>query len=230
MKKSILSCSLLAIIFFLNLNAMAQGAKSFTGTVTYSISYPPNSVAPAMASQLPKTIEMYISGNRSKAGASFGPVSYTIIKNGDLQTVTTLVVRDGRKIAMTKSREQVAAELAASKAPAIQILKETKSIAGQKCKAAEVNYADKRGQAHKTNVYYSDALGTNNLNFDNQYRGIAGVPLEFEMMLKGIPMKLTAISVAPGRISNKEFETPKDYEVMTEQEFKALMNKAKESK
>lgn len=230
MKKSILTCFILAIIFSLDMNVMAQGAKSFIGTVTYSISYPPNTLAPAMAAQLPKTIEMLISGNRSKAAASFGPFHYTFIKNADAQTVTTLVERDGRKIAMTKNHEQIASELAASEASAMQMLQETKSIAGQKCKAVEVNYIDKRGQAHKATAFYSDALGTNNLNFDNQYHGINGVPLEYEMMLKGIPMKLTAISVKPGRISNKEFETPKDYEVMTEQEFKALMNKAVESK
>jgi GLPGLI family protein len=229
MKKIILPVFLIAALFLLKFNSSAQTAKVFTGTITYNITYPPNT-APNVAAQLPKTITMLIAGNKVKAGASFGPMKQSFIKNGDARTLTTLVERDGRKVVLNKSKEQMAAELASDKAPATKVLKETKKIAGYNCKSAEVNYLDKRGQAHKTIVFYSEELGTNNLNFDNQYRGIKGIPLELELVMHGIPMKLIANSVSPGRVSNKEFETPKDFEVVTEQQYKELMNKFRESK
>ena len=220
---------LLATLFLVKFNTTAQTAKVFTGTITYNITYPPNT-APNIAAQLPKTITMFIAGNKVKAGANFGPMKQTFIKNADARTVTTLVERDGRKVVMTKSKEDLNKELASDKAPAVQVLKETKKVAGYSCKTAEVNYMDKRGQAHKTIVCYSDELGNNNLNFDNQYRGINGIPLELELTMHGIPMKLVASSVSPGRVSNKEFETPKDFEVVTEQQFKEMMSKLRESK
>lgn len=229
MKKIILPGLILVVLFLVKLNSNAQTAKVFTGTITYNITYPPNT-APNVAAQLPKTITMLIAGNKVKAGGTFGPMKQTFIKNADARTVTTLVERDGRKVVMNKSKEQMAAEMASDKAPATKDLKETKKIAGFNCKSAEVNYLDKRGQAHKTIVYYSEELGTNNLNFDNQYRGIKGIPLELELVLHGIPMKLVASSVAPGRVSNKEFETPKDFEVLTDQQYKEFMSKSKESR
>jgi GLPGLI family protein len=229
MKKIILPGLLLATFFLVKLNSTAQKAKVFTGTITYNITYPANT-APNIAAQLPKTITMFVAGNKVKAGASFGPMKQTFIKNGDAMTITSLVERDGRKLAMTKSKEQITKELASEKAPATEIMKETKKVAGYTCKSAEVNFMDKRGQAHKSIVYFSDDLGTNNLNFDNQYRGIKGIPLEMELTMHGIPMKLVASSVSSERVSNKEFETPSDFEAVTEQEFKALMNKFRESK
>jgi hypothetical protein len=229
MKKIILPVLLLAVLFLVKFNSNAQTAKVFTGTITYNITYPPNT-APNVAAQLPKTITMLIAGNKVKAGGTFGPMKQTFIKNADARTLTTLVERDGRKVVMNKSKEQIAADLASEKAPATKDLKETKKIAGFNCKSAEVNYLDKRGQAHKTIVFYSDELGTNNLNFDNQYRGIKGIPLELELVLHGIPMKLIASSVSPGRVSNKEFETPKDFEVLTDQQYKDFMSKSKESR
>lgn len=229
MKKIILPGLILVVLFLVKLNSNAQTAKVFTGTITYNITYPPNT-APNVAAQLPKTITMLIAGNKVKAGGTFGPMKQTFIKNADARTVTTLVERDGRKVVMNKSKEQMAAEMASDKAPATKDLKETKKIAGYNCKSAEVNYLDKRGQAHKTIVYYSEELGINNLNFDNQYRGIKGIPLELELVLHGIPMKLVASSVAPGRVSNKEFETPKDFEALTDQQYKEFMSKSKESR
>jgi GLPGLI family protein len=229
MKKIILPGLLLATFFLVKLNSTAQKAKIFTGTITYNITYPPNT-APNIAAQLPKTITMFVAGNKVKAGANFGPMKQTFIKNADAMTITSLVERDGRKLAMTKSKEQITKELASEKAPATEVLKETKKIAGYNCKSAEVNFLDKRGQAHKSIVYFSDDLGTNNLNFDNQYRGVKGIPLEMELTMHGIPMKLVASSVSSERVSNKEFETPSDFEAVTEQEFKALMNKFRESK
>jgi hypothetical protein len=229
MKKIILPGLLLASILLVRFNSNAQTAKVFTGTITYNITYPPNTT-PSVAAQLPKTITMFIAGNKVKAGASFGPMKQTFIKNADARTITTLVERDGRKVAMNKSKEQIASDLASDKAPATRDLKETKKVAGYNCKSAEVNYLDKRGQAHKTIVFYSEELGSNNLNFDNQYRGIKGIPLELELVLHGIPMKLVAGSVSPGRVSNKEFEMPKDFEVLTEQQYKEFISKSKESR
>jgi GLPGLI family protein len=229
MKKIILPGLLLATLFLVKFNSSAQSARVFTGTITYNIMYPPNT-APKIAAQLPKTITMIIAGNKLKAGASFGPMKQTFIKNADARTVTTLAETEGRKVVMIKSKEQMASELASDKAPVTKVLPDTKKVAGYNCKSAEINYLDKRGQAHKTNVFYSDELGTNNLNFDNQYRGIKGIPLELELTMHGIPMKLVASSVSPGRVSNKEFETPKDFEVVTEQQFKEMMSKLRESK
>jgi hypothetical protein len=105
--------------------------------------------------------------------------------------------------------------------PMIVPLKETKNIAGQNCKASEINFVN-GDKSTKSKIYYSDDLGTNNIYFNTDIRSISGIMLEFEYNLMGIPVQLSAISVSPGRVSNKLFEIPSGYTETTDAKLREL--------
>jgi hypothetical protein len=200
----------------------AQGNKKlFTGTITYRITYPATTTNPKIAS-LPTTLEMQISGNKARTEMKLPSGTNTIIMNGDDFTVTKLVDMESGKYFIKKTK----ADFNMTSAPMIKPLNETKKVAGQNCKASEINVVS-GNKTTKSKIYYSDELGTNNIYFNTEVRSISGIMLEFEYNIMGVPVQLTAISVNPGRVSNKLFEIPSGYTETTEANLRQIKNAAK---
>ncbi len=195
----------------------AQGnTKKFTGTVTYRITYPASTTNPMIAA-LPTTLEMQISGNKARTEMMLPFGNNTFIMNGDDFTVTRLVDLDNGKYFVKKTKD----DFKMVTTPMVVPLKETKKIAGQNCKSSEVNIVS-AGKTTKNKVFYSDELGTNNIYFNTNIRSISGIMLEFEYTIMNIPVQLTAISVSPGRVSNKVFEIPSGYTETTEAKLREM--------
>jgi hypothetical protein len=200
----------------------AQGnTKKFTGTITYRITYPASTTNPMIAS-LPTTLEMQIAGNKARTEMKLPSGTNTIIINGDDFTTVRLVDMESGKYYIKKTK----ADFNMAKAPMIKPLNETKKIAGQNCKASEINVVS-GNKTTKSKIYYSEELGTNNIYFNTEVRSISGIMLEFEYNIMGIPVQLSAISVTPGRISNKLFEIPAGYTATTEANLRQIKNAAK---
>ncbi len=206
----LLFCLPIATIF-------AQGtAKKFTGTITYRITYPAAASNP-MISSLPTTLEMQIAGNKARTEMMLPFGKNVIIINGDDFTVTRLVDLETGKYFVKKTKE----DFTMTTTPMIIPLKETKNIAGQNCKTSEINMVNGNNQT-KSKIYYSEELGSNNIYFNTDVRSISGIMLEFEYNLMGIPVQLSAISVNPGRVSNKTFEIPSGYTETTEAKLREM--------
>jgi len=194
----------------------AQGnGKKFTGSITYKITYPASATNPIVAS-LPTTITMQIAGNKAKADLVLPFGKNTFIMNGDDISILHLMESEAGKFFVKKTKEEINKSLPQA---TVTPLKETKMIAGQSCKAVEVNSAN---AAKKSKVFYSDELGNNNIYFNTEIRSVSGVMLEFEYNIMGIPVQLTAISVEPGRVSNKVFEIPAGFTETTEAKLREM--------
>lgn len=193
-----------------------ENTKKFTGTVKYRVTYPAATSNPMIAS-LPTTLEMQISGNKARTEMMLSFGKNTFIINGDELTITRLVDLESGKYFVKKTK----ADFNMPTSPMIVTLKETKQIAGQNCKAAEVSMVS-GGKATKTKVYYSDELGTNNIYFNTNVRSVDGIMMEFEYNIMGIPVQLSAVSVEPGRVSNKLFEIPSGYTETTEAKLREM--------
>jgi len=198
--------------------------RFFTGTITYKITYPANASSPLIAS-LPSTIDMQISANKTRFELTLPNGKQTFIVNGDEQSVTRLMDQAQGKFYIRKTKE----DFQKDETPITVPLKETKLIAGYKCKAAEINSKDRGGKEQKSKAFYSDELGNNNIYFNTIAKGIKGILLDFDYSGLGTPMHLTAIEVSPGRISNKTFEIPSDYKPTTEAQLQQ-MRQANKSK
>jgi hypothetical protein len=191
-------------------SASAQ-SKKFTGTINYKITYPGSNGSPIMAS-LPQNISMDIAGNKAKFSLTLPNGSYTFIVNGDETSVTRLIENSDGKFFIKKAKE----EFMKGDAPVMLPLKETKTIAGYKCKSAEITATDRGGKSQKSTVYYSEDLGTNAIYFNTDAKAVKGILLDLDYSTMGVPMHLTAVEVKPGRISNKIFEIPAGFKETTE--------------
>jgi hypothetical protein len=200
--------SLLFTLIVLAVSTFSSTAqtKKFTGTINYKITYPGNASSPLIAS-LPQNIEMQIAANKAKFDVALPNGKYTFIINGDDVTVTRLIDASEGKFFIKKTKEEFNKE----ELPVTMPLKETKTIAGYKCKSAEISVTDRGGKVQKSTVFYSEDLGTNNIYFNTDAKAIKGIMLDLDYTTMGVTMHLTASEITPGRVSNKTFEIPSDY-------------------
>lgn len=214
MKKIILLTFL--SIFFVNLSNAQNG---FEGTVNYNIVFDDlPAEMEGMESMLPQTMFIKIKGNKSRTEQSSGMGSTVSIADGNTNSIVTLMNIMGNKIAIKMDAEEVAIEK--EKTPAIKItyLDDEKDIAGYACKKAQINI---EGNKDAMIIYYTDKIKSPKVR--EQYQGLKGFPMEYQMKNQGLTMTMIASSVVKGQIASGEFTIPEDYEIMSMQEFQSVM-------
>ncbi len=223
MKKAIQTILILSsFLLVFSSHALADG-KPFEGEITYNISYPESNLDASILAMFPKAMTIYIKGNFSKTVLNTEMGKTISIFNSKEKYSVTLIDIMGQKYAIRSSTDDIKEKIEKSPQTQIEYLDETKEIAGYTCKKAIITVKDELiGTESKLSVYYSDEFSHNNINKDNPiFHGIEGIMLEYEMDAQGTIMKFTATSVNKKKISRKEFDVPKDYEVTTEEELKS---------
>ncbi|MFC2101787.1 DUF4412 domain-containing protein [Bacteroidota bacterium] len=210
------------LLMVMVLSAFA-GPKSFEGVVTYKITYPDNKFSESQMAMFPKVLTVTIKGDMSKSEIQTPMGAQVEITNYSDKTKVGLINMMGQKYAIPETTEQIMEDMKKEPTPEVQVTTETKTIAGYTCKKAIVTASD-NGSKTTYDVWYSDAFGAENPNFDNPlYKDINGVLLEFTMVTPQITMVFSAISVEKKSISKKEFEVPEDYTVTTKEELQSKM-------
>ena len=170
-----------------------------------------------MLKSLPSTIEMQIAGNKAKFDLVLPNGKYSFIINGDEISVTRLIDMSEGKFFIKKTSEDFAKETPPITLPS----KESKSIAGFKCKSADITATD-HGRTNESKVFYTDELGTNNIYFNTDAKAVKGILLDLDYNTMGFLLHLTATNVKPGRVSNKTFDIPSGYVETTETKLQQL--------
>ncbi len=223
MKKIIQSAFILTAVFLLFANnTYAKKKKTFSGTITYKITYPNSDFDSQTKAMLPKLLTYTVKGNKSRTEINTVTGKTINIVNGDEKTIITLLNFSDKKYAVKTSTEEIKKENSNKPIPIIKYSDETKTIAGYNCKKAEVIIKDNDSTETKMTVYYSKELGSKLLNFNKPlYKNINGLLMDFEINNNNMAMKFTAISVKKEKVSKKEFAIPKDYEIVTKEELKS---------
>jgi len=131
----------------------------------------------------------------------------------------------GQKFALEITQEDIDKEIEEGPDINVEVTGETKEIAGYVCQKAIVKVAEE-GSSDETEVivFFTDELGTGMLNYNNPfYKDISGVMLEYAVIEEEIEMMFSAISVEKKKISDDEFEIPKDYKVLSQSEIENMM-------
>jgi GLPGLI family protein len=196
-------------------------AKEFSGVIVYNITYG-DDVDAQTAAMMPKTMKIIIKGNKSRMEMSMGGMGTTVvIFDADKKDAITLMDMMGQKYAMTMTTEEIEAQNTDVPDVDVDVTGETKEIAGYKCKKAIIKEKGDSGREHI--VYFTDELGSGALNYNNPtYKNIDGVMLEYSSAEEGMSMKFSAIKVEKKKVSDKDFEIPEGYKVMTMDEFKNM--------
>ncbi|HLN53024.1 MAG TPA: hypothetical protein VK212_04905 [Lentimicrobium sp.] len=207
-----------AVIFSMAANAQTKG-NAFKGKITYQISYPESNLDASQLSAMPQFMVLTLSGNKSKAEMSMAGMDQTLLMDSDAKSTSILLTINGQKVAIKPNKD---GDRPLGKEPIVEPAGETKEIAGYMCKKANIHFGDEKSKASPISIYYSDELGNNKIFFDNEYRNLTGIPLEFKYKMQGMSMLLTATKIEPGKVKDREFEIPSDYKVTTPEELRKM--------
>ena len=101
--------------------------------------------------------------------------------------------------------------------------KETKEIAGYKCKKVKVTFPEKNFEDF--DIYYTNEIKIDKPNWNNPFYQIDGVLMEYQIVMFGIRTKIVADSVAFIKVDDSEFEVPVDYKEVTKEAMEEEINK-----
>jgi len=226
MKKllSLIITSGIVISFICCASLSTSGQKgSFSGTLTYTISYDGDWDAATLSTQ-PKEITIKIGRNKTKTEILAGGASIVTIVNGNDSSQIMLINAMGLKFFVRSSKAQLLSNLddMMSEEPVIKYLDETKQIAGLTAKKAEYITKDEYGDDDTTVVYYSEKIGDANLNFAGQFHGLKGYPLEYIVKTEQGTITFTASEINTKKVKDTEFLIPADYEEKSRDELKEM--------
>jgi GLPGLI family protein len=208
--------TLALFVFISSLNFVScQSSKGFEGKIVFGIEYQLSEEFESQRSMLPTESTYFIGKKftRVDQNSSIGNQS-TIYLTKKKQTIS-LIDFFGQKIAIVQDPEKDAKDLK------VEVQSETKEIAGFKCKKAFV-YLPAKGTDPEVpvEVYYTEEIGT---EYNSQFPGIKGFPIQYELSSQGITMIYTAKTVTREKVDVKLSEIPKDYKQMTVKEFTDMM-------
>lgn len=225
MRKSFVKYSIVLALFILAISVSAQKPGSpFKGVINYKVSYPDSKIEASQQAMLPQTMKVSLNGNKTRIDINMPSMTQIVLMDADLLTTKVLLELMGQKIYMKPNK---AASKTGGKEPVVVILPETKEIAGFVCKKAEINFGDEKSKASPIIVYYTEAIGNNKIFYENEYRTLPGIPMEFQYKMQGMNLLLTASSVEKGKISNKDFEVPSEYKEMTPEQLREMFGGGK---
>lgn len=220
MKKSFFKTTIALVVFATAISVSAQKPGTpFKGVINYKVTYPDAKMEASQQAMLPQSMKVSLNGNKARIDINMPSMSQVILMDADLQTTKILLDLMGQKIYMKPNKS---AASAGGKEPVVNILPETREIAGYVCKKAEIHFGDEKSKASPIIVYYTEAIGNNKIFYDNEYKTLPGIPMEFQYKMQGMNMLLTASSIEKGKVSNKEFEVPSEYKEMTPEQLREM--------
>ncbi len=194
--------------------------KISEGSVTYTITMTDNDMDPQVASMMPKEMTVSFKGDRSKSDMKMGMGNVSAIYDVKAKMLITLMDMMGQKNAIKMSEADMEKESGKQPKTSIKYLDDTKVICGYTCHKAEVST---EGDKHKQVVYYTKDIVSKNANaMKGGLKGIEGFPLEYEMNMKGMGMKMTAKSISKDKVDDAIFKIPEGYKEMTMDDVKKM--------
>lgn len=178
---------------------------------------------------LPHDASFYFKGNKTRMEMGIAGMGKNItIYDGDSKYTYILLNIFGKKLALKKSDSEMV-EFKKSIIPdsvkissSIQVMEETKKIAGylsQKALVTQVINQD----TFVNECWFTRDVAPYNTMQDKSLEAIPGLLMQFTSNASGAKMTLSVKMLNPIPIDNYFFEIPKDYQIVTEEEFNKLM-------
>lgn len=204
--------------------AFKNVSPEFEGTIVYDIKFDEQGMPPEqMAMMAGSTSKLTIKGDKSRMDMDMGMMTQSVIT--DKRANISIILMDmsaimGQKIMMRNSLDSLNKEAEKQPAPKINYLKDTKEIAGYKCKNAEVITTDEQGKEMKSIVWFTEDLPYE--KDKGEIKGLKGFPLEYTMSRGGAKFTMTAKSITKEKIADSAFDIPGGYTEMSQEELKNM--------
>lgn len=171
---------------------------------------------------LPVTMDVYLRNNLiCQEGPTALANGYQIhIRNLKTNTGYTAMRSGDNSVAYRKTPANFESESKAMPNPtSIEYLSDTRQIAGFQCKKALVFLPN---HSQPFTVFYTNQIPSEALVI---YKGLKGFPLYFEGNMNGVTYYSEAKSINPTQQEDSKFLLPKDYHVLSYEEFKQALIK-----
>jgi hypothetical protein len=202
-----------------------KGPKEFKGIVKYELQYEGEDLTPAQIAQMPKNVEVAIHGNMQKSTIVFPMYNITNITNPDEDMFVQLIdAGDFGKYAVQKKLSEIYTDSVNEMVKDgwttdIQITDQSKEIAGEVARKAVVTMTKEGEEDKMFDIYFSENLGSAELNKNSIYEGINGLLLEYRQLTGPIVTIYKAVEISKGGVKELDFLIPVDFEVVTEEEL-----------
>jgi len=148
-----------------------------------------------------------------------GILNTSFISKPNDHTLTQMVNFFDIKSACIQKEEELIEENKAYEIK-LQETKETKVIAGYKCKKVIVSMIN--NPATIFDVYYTSDLGKDSINHIGPYKDIKGMLMQYRLKKLGLELCFTATSVKKVEVKEDVFEIPSYYKIVTRSEMDKL--------
>lgn len=186
------------------------------GILVYNISIQTGSTEPKMADMLDgATTTIYLKGSQTKSEMLSGLGKESTIY--DSRTGTGVILKDysGQKLMITLDKTDWEKKNRKYEGIAYAISEETVSIAGYDCKKAVATLKD----GNSFTVYFAPGIKVSNLNYDNPFKNLPGLAVQYEWKSGAMMFKYTLAKISNETIPSSRFEIPKSgYRVLTFEE------------
>lgn len=201
MKKIFLVLSLLIACFY------ADAQKLFSeGTITYNIKVETGSTEPRMADMFDgATATLYLKGSMSRYELVSALGRSVTLQ--DAKTGNGAVLREygQQKLLIRMNKANWADKNKRFDGISFEQTSETKTILGHACTKAVAKLKDGTSFI----VYYTKDIVPENKDYDRSFRGLDGLPMEYESQIGNVKVVYTISSLSFDPILSSKFEIPK---------------------
>ncbi len=213
-----------AVVFTLTTSSTSKKSKGFKGTITYTMSYEGENLTPSNLAMMPTTLKTKMFDNMSRTEMVMGPLVQTYISNPSKDKLIILLEGMEKKLAIEKKYSEVKLKADSSRTytTTIDLVEETKIIAGYSCKKAVVTQTPKAGTEGEEitfSVFYCPELGDIETNKDSEFEGIPGLLMEFKEIKGEITINYTVSEIKKGGVSELDFFMPEGFKIITEEQI-----------
>jgi len=165
------------------------------------------------------TTTVYIKGSLSRSEMVSALASFTTIHDSRSGTAVILQEVSGTKLLIRMNADNWKDKNKRYEGVNFTNTDEKKMIAGYNCTKAIATMQD----GSTFTVYYTNEIVPENLDYNYQFKGLNGLPLEYELTQKDLKIKYTVSKISLNPVPVSKFDIPKSgYREMTYEESRKL--------
>ena len=194
-------------------------SQKFEGAITYSIDYELPEIMEAQRAMLPTEMKTYCKKMTARVEQKTAMGDQIVISNTKTGESTLLMNMMGQKMAIEVGNQNKSEE---ESAHSIVYSDESKTIAGYLCKKATYTvFVEEQQDSISMELYYTSQISS---KYNIQFKELNGLPLEYTINTQGMSMTFEATNVEQNKLSKSLFKIPKEYEIISLEAFKKMMN------
>ncbi len=194
---------LIAIFSWLTIHSIAQKVLS-EAVVNYNMSLEDATDASIANAFNNATLTLYIKGAMVRTDFKSNMVNQSIIFNGKNTVATILKEMGNSKFMISLTKNDWIDFNKKYDDVQFMVSNETKNILGYECKKATATLKD---QSTFT-VYFTNALIMPNKEYNRQFKGLEGFPLEYESSIQNWKVKYTVVNIGFNLVPTNKFDLP----------------------